>query len=217
MKLRTRPAALLATLLLGAIIGMGGCATSGVKQAAKTTSAMQTVENDIKQAVVQVDATMASLDDLMAPGQSDRKRAFDKYSDNVARTEHLGKQLLKHADQMAARGEKYFEGWDKQGNAYTDPQIRELSDQRLEELVTIYVEIPLAGIAVREAYPVYLSDIKKIQADLSNDLTPRGIEAVAPVARKAAKDADRLKDAVKPVIYAIDRTKAELAQGGSKK
>ena len=70
---------------------------------------------------------------------------------------------------------------------------------------------------MREAYPVYLSDIKKIQTDLSNDLTPKGIEAITPVARKAVKDGDRLKDAVKPVISAIDRTKAELAQGGSKK
>ena len=217
MKIRTQSAALLATLLLGAIICLGGCATSGVQLAAKTTIAMQTVENDIKQAVVLVDATMASLDDLMVPGQSDLKKAFDKYSVNVAKTEHLGKQLLKHADQMAAKGEKYFEEWDKQGNAYTNPQIRDLSEQRLEELVGIYVQIPLAGIAVREAYPVYLSDIKKIQTDLSNDLTPKGIEAITPVARKAVKDGDRLKDAVKPVISAIDRTKAELAQGGSKK
>jgi len=216
MKFRTRPTALSAALLFGIIACLGGCATTGAQLAEKTIVAMQTVENDITQAVALVDVTMASLEDLMAPGQTDRTKAFAAYSDNVEKTDQLGKQVIKHAEQMAARGEKYFEEWDREGDAYSNAKIRKLSDQRVAELVEIYAKIPMAGVALRDAFSAYLSDIKRIQADLSRDLAPMKIEAVAPIARKAVTDSESLKTAVKPVISAIDRTKAELAQVGSK-
>ncbi|MDO8723335.1 MAG: DUF2959 family protein [Syntrophales bacterium] len=216
MKIKTKPAALFTTLLFGAIAFMGGCATTGMERSASTSTSMKTVESDIRQAAAQVDATGASLNELINPDQAKVKKAFDKYSDNVAKMEQMGKRLLKHTDEMSTRGKEYFEEWDKQGNTYKNPQIRELSEQRRADLGAIYAQIPVASVGVKGAFNAYLSDIKEIQKYLSNDLTPKGIESIAPVAQKAVSDGALLKEAVTPVLAAIDRVRAELATGGAK-
>jgi hypothetical protein len=52
---------------------------------------------------------------------------------------------------------------------------------------------------------------------LANDLTPQGIEAIRPVAQRAVRDGDSLKETIKPVLAAIDRVRNEMVQGGTKK
>lgn len=216
MKIKIKGATLIATTLLGAVIFMGGCATTGSERAARTTISMQTVETDIKQATLQVDATGASLNELINPEQLDAKKAFNKYSDEVVKMEKVGNLLLKHADEMSARGKDYFEEWEKQGNTYTNPSIRELSEQRRNEVGTIYMQIQAASVGIKGAFNAYLSDIKEIQIYLSNDITPKGIESIGPIAQKAVSDGELLKQAVMPVLSAIDSVKGELAPSGAK-
>jgi len=176
------------------------------------------VEHDIKQAVAHVDATGASLDDLVKPGQSDAdvKEAFKKYSANVDKMDDLGKGLFEHADKMSAQGKDYFEEWQTQGNTYTNPQIQTLYEQRRADLSAVFVKISEASVGVKGAFKDYMSDIREIQTYLSNDLTPKGVEAITPISQKAVKDGNSLKDAVNPMLSAIGSTRAELAQGGTK-
>jgi hypothetical protein len=216
MKVSTKLGAIIATLLLGALTCLSGCATTGMQQSAKTGTTMNAVEHDIQQAVAQVDATGASLQELVRPGQSNVKEAFKKYSANVDKMEDLGKRLFQHADKMSAQGKDYFEEWRKQGNAYTNPQIQALSEQRRADLSAVFARIPEASVGVKGAFKAYMTDIKEIKTYLSNDLTPKGVESITPIAQKAVMEGDSLKDAVKPVLSAINSAKAELAQGGTK-
>ena len=129
------------TALFVAIIGFAGCDSTGRDRSKEATTTMQTVENDINLAAVQLDATGASLDELMKPGQSDVKNAFNSFTDNIAKTEKMQKDIARHADEMKARGKDYFEEWQKDGNKYKNPQIQELSDQRRVALAEIYGRI----------------------------------------------------------------------------
>jgi hypothetical protein len=77
-------------------------------------------------------------------------------------------------------------------------------------LAQIYAQVPIAGAGIKGAYFDYLTDLKEIQKYLSNDLTPKGIEAITPVAQKSVQDRDALKESLKPLIVALDGIKAEL-------
>ncbi|OGU00223.1 MAG: hypothetical protein A2079_00360 [Geobacteraceae bacterium GWC2_48_7] len=204
----------LCALLMGALIWLAGCATTGTKLATKTTNTMQTVETDYRQAALQIDATRASLEDLMNPGQTDMQTAFKAYTRNVEKMESIGKQLDNHSQKMTARGNDYFAEWEKQGSTYTNPQIRELSEQRRMELRDVYLKVPEASIGVRGNMNAYLADIRDIQKYLSNDLTPQGVQAIKPIAERAVKDGENLRESVRPVLAAIERAKTEMAQGG---
>lgn len=223
MKLRFPSAVIFTAVLLGAITFLTGCATTktpptpsttSMDRATKTTNLMQTVEGDYQQASEQIDATRASLEDLIKPGQTDMKRAYVAYGENVGKMEKLGKRLDMHTEQMRARGNEYFAEWE---SSYTSPEIRELSERRRNEMREVYAKIPEASIGVSGALKSYLTDIRDIQTYLSNDLTPQGIETIRPIAERAVRDGDNLKETVKPVLAAIDRVKTEMTQGGRNK
>jgi hypothetical protein len=129
--------------------------------------------------------------------------------------ERLGEKLIKHTDEMSVRGKDYFAEWEKQGNTYTNPQIRELSEQRRSDLNTVYRKISESSIGVKGWFIAYMRDIKEIQSFLSTDLTDKGIASITPVARKAINDGTVLRNAVLPVLSALDGAKREMAQGGA--
>lgn len=214
MKLTTQSVVLFFTMLIVAVIGLAGCDSTGRQRSKEATTTMQTMENDIRLVAVQLDATGASLEELMRPGQSDVKKAFNLYTDNILKIEKMEKDFAKHADEMKARGKDYFEEWQKEGDKYKNPQIQELSEQRRIELGEIYGRIAENSIGVKDAFKAYVSDAKEIQNYLSNDLTSKGIEAIVAISGKVVSNGENLKYAIKNVQTAIERARAEMSQSG---
>jgi len=208
VKLEFRPFTFFHTVVFVFILVLSGCATSGRERATETTTSMRAVENDYQRALVQIDETNASLEDLVRPQQEDKKKAFDAYTKNVTEMEKLGQQLAIHTEKMRTQSADYLAEWE---NSYTNPEIRALSEQRRVEVSQIYATIPEASVGIKGALKSYLSDIKEIQLYLANDLTPRGIDAIRPVARKAVVDGDNLKETINPVLSAFARIRAAAA------
>lgn len=203
----------LATLWTGMVFLLVGCATSGSERAEETTAKMESVDSDLQQVVGQIDAVENSLQHLIRPDQSDTKAAFEEYSAEVSEMKTLGTRLVKHTDEMSARGKDYFDEWKQQGSTYTNPQIRALSEQRMANLNTVFRRISDSSIGVKGAFSAYMSDIDEIQTFLSTDLTEKGVASITPVAQKALRDGANLKSAIRPVLSAIDNARTEMAQG----
>lgn len=204
-----------AMLLLGTTTFIGGCATTGMERSVNTSASIQEVDNEIGKMVIQLDKTAASLDVLIQSGQPDMKKPFEAYSDNVVQLEKEGNRVIKRMEEMKASSKEYFAEWEKQGSAYSNQRIRELSEERRLKLAETYARVPAAGAGVKVAYLAYLSDLKEIKIFLSNDLTPQGLKGIAPVANNTFQDLEALKASLKPVVAALEEIKSEL-QGGTK-
>jgi len=213
MELRKHSLAFCTLILLGTAAFLGGCATTGMDRSVKTSNSIRDVDSEIRKMVVQIDVTSASLDALVAPGQHDVKKAFKSYSKELDKFEHEGKRTLKRIDEMRAHSKEYFGEWEKQGNEYKNPEIRELSEERRIKLAEIYARVPAAGAGIKVAYIAYLTNLKEIKVYLSNDLTPQGLTTIDPVVKKAAQDKEVLKTSVQPLLAAMDEIKAELYSG----
>jgi hypothetical protein len=187
-----------------------------MQRSAKTGSAMQSVESDIKQVIAQVDVTGASLQDLIRPGQPDAKKAFKKYTDNVDKMQDMEQRFSEHTDKMRVQGKEYFEEWRTDGKTYTNPQIQALGEQRRADLSADFVRISEASVGVKGSFNAYMSDLNEIQNYLSNDLTPKGVEAISPIAQQAVMDGTSLQAAIYPVLNAVSSARGELTQGGTK-
>ena len=213
MKIRNTSLARYTMLLLGAVFFIGGCATTGLDRAEKTSNSIRDVDSEIRKLIVEIDATTASLEALIVPGKTDLKEPFDSYSKNLKNLDKEGTKVLKRMDEMKASSTAYFSEWEKQGDVFTNAEIRELSEQRRSKLAETYARVPAAGAGIRGSYNAYITDLKEIQKYLSNDLTPKGIEGITPVAQKSVQEAEALKSSLGPVITALDEIKAELYSG----
>jgi len=210
MNIRCRTLAFFALLLLGTAAILGGCATTGMDRSVKASNSIKEVDSEIRKMSVQIDVTAASLYTLVNTKKPDLKKSFDSYSDNVAKLDKEGNKVLKRIEEMKLRNKEYFSEWEKEGDAFTNSEIRELSAERRTRLAETYARVPAAGSGLKGAYHAYLTDLKEIQKFLSTDLTPKGIEAIAPVANKSVQDLDSLKASLQPVIAALDDIKAEM-------
>lgn len=210
MNLRKHSLAFFAMFLLGTATLLGGCATTGMDRSVKTSNSIQEVDNEIRKMIVQIDVTAASLDSLVLAGNTNLKKPFDSYSDNLSKLESEGKRVLKRVEELKSSSKEYFAEWEKQGDSFTNPEIRQLSAERRNKLAEIYARVPAAGSGIKGAYNTYLTDLKEIQKYLSNDLTPKGVETINPVAKKSVQDLDALKTSLAPVIVSLDEIKAEL-------
>ncbi|MDZ7831484.1 MAG: DUF2959 family protein [Desulfobacterales bacterium] len=199
-------------IVITAAIGMAGCATTGMERSTKAKTSMTEMDGNIKLLLVQLDATGASLRELVKPDNSDVEKAFQLFTENVSKMEKMEKSFTRHTDEMNARGKDYFEEWQKEGDKYKNPRIQQLSEQRRFELSRIYGEIATNSIGVKEGLNAYVSDLKEIQTYLSNDLTPKGIEAIEPLAREVASKGSHLKYEIKDIQAAVNRAKAAMAQ-----
>lgn len=215
MKTTKQTLSLVSVLLFGAAALLGGCATTGMDRSVKTSNSIQEVDNEIGKMVVQLDKTSASLNTLIKPGQPEVKKSFEAYSDDLDRLEHEGNRVIKRMEEMKSQSKEYFAEWEKQGIAYANPRIRELSEERRMKLAETYAKVPAAGAGIKVAYLAYLSDLKEIQKYLSNDLTPQGVESITPVANNTTNDLEALKTSLQPVIAALEEIKAEM-HGGTK-
>jgi hypothetical protein len=204
-----------ATMILVGTLSVAGCAKTGMQRSAKTGSTMQSVESDIKQVIAQVDVTGASLQDLIRPGQPDAKKAFKKYTENVDKMQDMEKRFSEHTDKMRVQGKEYFEEWRTDGKTYTNPQIQALGEQRRADLSADFVRISEASVGVKGSFNAYMSDLNEIQNYLSNDLTPKGVEAISPIAQQAVMDGTSLQAAIYPVLNAVSSARGELTQGGT--
>jgi seryl-tRNA synthetase len=213
MKVRKNAFAVATMLLLGTASFLGGCATTGMDRSVKTTNSIQEVDGEIRKMMVQIDATGSALDNLALAQKPDLKKSFDLYSKELLKLDHEGQKTLKRIDEMRSNSKEYFSEWEKQGDTFTNPQIRELSEERRSRLATIYAQVPAAGTGIKGAFHAYLTDLKEIQMFLSNDLTPSGVESIDPVAKKTVQDRETLKASFGPVISALDDIKVELYSG----
>ena len=213
MKLKNHSLALFTMFLLGTTSFLGGCATTGLDRSVNTSNSIKDVDKEISKMIVQIDATGTSLDSLVMPGQSNLKKSFGSYTDNLAKLDSEGKRVLKRLDEMKSQSKEYFGEWEKQGDTFTNPEIRVLSEQRRSKLAETYAQVPAAGSGVKGAYHAYLTNLKEIQKYLSNDLTPKGVEAITPVAQKSIQEREALKESLRPVVSALDEIKTELYSG----
>lgn len=212
MKKLQKPFNMFLLFCLAAVFTVAACSTTGMQRSQEVQSTMQTVDNDIKKIVVQIDAIGASLDELTKPGQADMKRAFNLYSDNASKIKEMQKGFAEHSSEMEASGKAYFAEWDSDKQNYDNPEIQRKSNERRAALGETYDKIAQNNLGVKEAFKTYVSDINEIQRFLSNDLTGDGIDSITSTANDVVDNGTHLKNELKNLQAAIEDARAEMRQ-----
>ncbi len=197
---------------LAAAFTVTACSTTGLQRSEDVRSSMETVDNDIKSIVAQLDAIEASLNELTKPGQADLKRAFELFSDNASEIKAMEKDFAKHASQMEASGKAYFSEWDSDDQNYDNPDIQKRSNERRAELGETYDKIAQNNIGVKQAFQTYVSDVNEIERFLSNDLTSDGLNSIARTSDKIMDNGSHLKNELQNLQSAIEDARIKMRQ-----
>src|SRR5262249_17280451 len=125
---------LAALSLAGLLVAGSSASAAGYKLADKVGNGIAEFRDEIVDVKKAVDATMASLDKIVAQASVDPRKAFKEFDKNVPKIDSAAAKAKKRADDMREKGKTYFETWEKDLGDVKDPDIRKLAEERKTKL-----------------------------------------------------------------------------------
>jgi len=189
------------------------CATTGFQRSSNIADTMAKQTQIAQEAKPQVDAMLASLEELTR-SQGDMRPAFQKFSDTLDDTEKVAARTRKTGQTIREKEADYFAEWQKESAQITNPQIKAATEARQTEVKTKLASLSQTGKAAGDLYDPFISDMKDIRTYLSNDLTTSGVKRIEPTIEKARRDGAALQKALDDFNRASTDVQASLRPTG---
>jgi hypothetical protein len=180
------------TTCAAALLLAAGCASKGYERGNRTAQDVQNAANRIAALPVQIDRTMASLDDLINKPQADLRPQFRQFNAHLNEVESTAREIATARRSMGERSKEFFAEWDAQLALINNEDIRARSQARKTEVTQNMDDIKRNYAEAETAFRPFLTELQDVRKFLSLDLTPGGLAAIKPSVTKAKANAAQL-------------------------
>lgn len=156
----------------------------------------------------QIDSTLAALADVTNPNTTDLRRAYDKYSDQLARTEHQAMDVKTEAAAMRAARQDYFAKWEAMTTEIDNPTIRASAEARRQRLRDAHERIITSSEQLRDSYEPLMKDLQDVRKFLGGDLSKQSVSLLGDVSTKSQADGAIVKQKIDTIVDELDRIEA---------
>jgi hypothetical protein len=179
-----------------AVAVLAGCASHNYDKGSATAAGLKESADKISAADGQLDATLASLNNLVENPQADLRPQYKQFSDNVDDLASLAKNVDDSVTAMRKNGKEFFDQWSKELAGIQNEDIRNRSAARQKEVSDALMGVKRSYAETETAFKPCMSDLHDIQKYLGTDLTPAGVASMKDVAAKANATGATLKESV---------------------
>ena len=190
---------------------------AGYKLADKVGASIAEFRDEVIDVKKEVDATLASLDKIVAQATIDPRKAFKEFDKNVPDVDSAAAKAKKRATEMKEKGKTYFSQWEKELAAVNDPDIRKLAEERKVKLEAAFGNIRNSMEPVRDQFNAWLASLKDLQKYLNNDLTIGGIDAAKDLIAKNKSEGLAVQQNLDKVIAELNTVVATIMPAKAKK
>jgi len=190
---------------------------AGYKLADKVGVSIAEFRDEIVDVKKEVDATLASLDKIVAQATVDPRKAFKEFDKNVPRIDSAATKAKKRAAEMKEKGKAYFSKWEEELAAVNDPDIRKLAEERKAKLQAAFANIRNSMEPARDQFNSWLVNLKDLHKYLSNDLTIGGIDAAKDLLAKNKAEGLAVQQNLDKVIAELNTVVATITPAKAKK
>src|SRR5512138_2346748 len=187
------------------------------KMADKVGASIAEFRDEIVTIKKEVDTTMAALDKVVTTAASDPRKAFKDFDKAVPQIDSAAKKAKKRGEDIKARGQAYFQAWEKELASVNNAEIRQLAEERKAKLQETFGGIRSAMEPVRDQFNTWLADLKDLQKYLSNDLTIGGIDAAKELIGKTKTEGRGVQQTMDKVVAELNTIVATLTPAKVKK
>ena len=213
---KTKAIMMTSNLALAAMLAaLAGCASDNYQKGGDAAAGLTESANRIEQSKGKIDATLASLNSLVAASQGDLVPQFKKYSSAVSDLESSAKNVDSKVEDMRGSGNEYFKAWDEQLATIKNEDIKSRSAARKTEVQERFTNIKRTYVEAGDAFKPFMANLKDIQTALATDLTPGGITAIKGAAEKATKDSVPLKAAIDKLATEFKELGVAMSSAGA--
>lgn len=214
-----RPQVALVALVLAAVQSLLAphASAAGYKNAEKTGASIAEFRDEIVGIRKSVDATMVALNKIVTTADSDPRKAFKEFDASLPKIDSAVSKTKKRAEDMKAKGQAYFQQWEKDLGSVNDADIRKLAEERKVKLQATFSSIQETMDPAKERFNAWLGNLKDLQNYLSNDLTIGGIDAAKELISKSQSDGRKVQESLDKVIAELNTIVATITPAKAKK
>jgi hypothetical protein len=200
----------------GLLLASASATAAGYKLADKVGKGMAEFRDEIVDVKKAVDTTMVALDKIVSDASHDPRKAFKQFDKSVPKIDSAAASARKRAEEMKARGKEYFDAWEKDLAAVSDPEVRKLAEERKSKLQDTFGNIKTNIEPAREQFNTWLAHLKDLQKYLSQDLTIGGIDAAKDLIGKTKKEGMDVQQTLDRVITELNTAVATITPAKAK-
>jgi ribosome-associated translation inhibitor RaiA len=190
---------------------------AGYKLADKVGASIADFRDEVVEVKAAVDATLTSLDKVVADAAVDPRKAFKAFDSNVSKIDSAANRAKKRSEEMKGRGQKYFDAWKVELASVNDADVRKLAEERKAKLETSFGTIRTKMEPARDQFNAWLSNLKDVQRYLSQDLTVAGIDAAKDLIAKTKTQGAEVQATLDSVISELNTVVATIMPAKVKK
>jgi hypothetical protein len=199
------------TIAYGLAWLLAGCGTAaGYKHADKTGAGIAEYRDEVIHVKRAVDVTLRSMDQIEIAADTDPRKAFEKFSGNLAALESAAVKAEKRGQDMKAQGKAYFAQWETQLAQLQNPQIKQLAEERKAKLWDAFDSIKKVAEPLKAQFDPWLSDVNDLQKYLNNDLTIAGVDAAKSQFVKTKADGLEVEKSMDALVAELNSIAAAL-------
>lgn len=173
------PAGFLCAVL---VLFISACATDPVDRQDQTSRSLIELRDQMRETRAQVDRTLVSLASLMTVPPEQLRPAFQQYANNADTIAKQAAAIDKEAREMKRRSNAWLTGWQRNYAEVRNPELRGVSEQRREQVLSRFDNIDRSLASARETFGPFVTNLQDVRKVVGNDLTPRGVALVSTTA-----------------------------------
>ena len=193
-----------------AAVALCGCVTTGYVQADKTGQGIADFRAEVLNLKKTVDESMAALDLTVETASTNPRAAFETFSASVGNVEAARNKVTQRAAAVSAAGTAYFKQWETELATISDPDTRELAQERKNELNATFAKLgPLVEEAKEEFNPL-VTKLLDLRTFLSQDLTVGGVDAAKGLVKEVRRAGANVDESLDDLIAEMNSIAATL-------
>ena len=204
----------LATLFIvmwGAQFFFSGCASTGPEKKQKAVSSIEEFHKELSKNLNQITETLAALNQITKTREGDLYKPYKNFVKQLNRTTENSRNMSKHAEDMAIKGRRYFDTWEKELLDIINSELRSKGEERRGELSKTFSRITNLAQEVQITYQPFIVDLTDIKTALGNDLTTTGLVSLKPYITKANENAKIVMVKLQELADEVDRVTNALS------
>lgn len=198
-----------AVLLPLALLGLTACGSTGRSRTASTASGLNELRDNADAGKKSVRTTINTLSALET-GTGDLMPRYEGFLKEFAGLESIAATSRSNADAMREKGTAYFAAWEEQIGAMSNPEVKQRSEERRNELNALYTNLTDSMAACRQRYDKFAADLADIKAALDLDLSPNGVKNLAEPIKAARSHGGLVDTALDDVLEKLEALAKEL-------
>lgn len=160
-------------------LSIAACASTPLERQDAASTSLVELRDAMMATRGQIAQTLASLDELTNAAPDGLRDAYEQYAQDANTIAQQAVTVDSESRRMQQHSDAWLSAWEKSQADVDNAELRAIGERRRAQALERFQNMDGSFAAAREAFAPFIANLQDVKTVVGNDLTPRGVAAVA--------------------------------------